>query len=97
MNIVKDISKFITWLHLDDNSLQKSFELENDYELDRHDALIYAVIRADASKEKRSEKCFIDYDADFKAPALKRDMEVSGITLLNSPESVEGFLRSKLS
>lgn len=93
---VRDISKILTWLHLDDDSLQKGFDFENQYDLDKFDALIYAVIRFDAALDKSSEKCFVDYDSDFEDPALKQDMANFSITLLNSPESVEGFLRSKV-
>lgn len=93
---VRDISKFLTWLHLDDDSLQKSFNFENHYELSRLDALVYAVVRADAASDLASEKCFIDYDGDFKDSELKRDMTRLGITLLSSPESAEGFLKSKV-
>ena len=93
---VRDISKFLTWLHLDDDSLQKSFDFEENYALNRLDALIYAVIRADASSDLASNKCFIDYDGHFKNPKLKRDMTGFGITLLSSPESVENFLRNKV-
>ncbi len=93
---VRDISKFLTWLHLDDDSLQKSFDFEEHYDLNRLDALVYAVIRADAASDLASEKCFIDYDGDFKEPELKRDMTGIGITLLSSPESVVGFLRNKV-
>lgn len=93
---VKDISKFLTWLRFDDDSLQESFDFEDDYELARLDALVYAIIRADAASDKAGEKCFIDYDGDFNNPALKQDMAGLGITLLSSPESVVGFLRSKV-
>ncbi|MFQ6041775.1 MAG: hypothetical protein ACE5PV_13030 [Candidatus Poribacteria bacterium] len=93
---VRDISKFLTWLRFDDDSLQKSFGFEENYELARLDALIYAIIRTDAASDKASEKCFIDYDGDFNNPALKRDMAELGITLLSSPESLVGFLRSKV-
>jgi predicted nucleic acid-binding protein len=86
--IVRDISRFLTWLHLDNDSLQKSFDFENNYELSRLDALIYAVIRADATSDLASDKCFIDYDGHFKNPELKRDMTGPGIILLSSPESV---------
>jgi len=93
---VRDISKFLTWLHLDDDSLQKSFYFEENYSLNRLDALVYAVIRADAASDLATEKCFIDYDGDFKEPELKLDMTELGITLLGSPESVENFVRSKV-
>jgi len=88
---VRNISKFLTWLRFDDDILQKSFDFEDDYELARLDALVYAVIRADAISDKASEKCFIDYDGDFNDPALKRDMAGLGITLLGSPESEDWF------
>ena len=94
--MVRDVSKFLTWLRFDDDSLQKSFDFEEDYELARLDALVYAVIRADAVSDKANEKCFIDYDGDFKDSALKQDMAGLGITLLSSPESVVGFLKSKV-
>jgi len=93
---VRDISKFLTWLHLDDDCLQKSFDFEERYALNRLDALIYAVIRADAASDLATEKCFIDYDGHFKNPELKLDMTGLGITLLGSPEGVENFLRSRL-
>ena len=93
---VRDISKFLTWLHLDNDCLQKSFDFEEHYDLNRLDALIYAVIRADAASDLASNKCFIDYDGHFQNPKLKRDMTGLGITLLGSPESVENFLRNKV-
>ena len=71
---VRDISKFLTWLRFDDDSLQRSFDFEENYQLARLDALIYAIIRADVASDRTSEKCFIDYDGDFNNPALKRDM-----------------------
>ena len=92
---MRDISKFLTWLRFDDDSLQKSFDFEEDYELAQLNALIYAIIRADAISDKAGEKCFIDYDGDFNNPALERDMAGLGITLLSSTESVIGFLRSR--
>jgi len=52
---VRNISKFLTWLHLDDNSLQKSFDFDENYALNRLDALIYAVIRADAASDLATE------------------------------------------
>jgi len=90
---VRDISKSLTWLHLDDDSLQKSFDFEEHHGLNRLDALVYAVVRADAVSAPASEKCFIDYDGDFSDTGLKRDMRVLGIKLLGSPESAENFLR----
>ena len=93
---VRNISKFLTWLHFGNGSLQNSFDLENNYELSRLDALIYAVIRTDAASDLATEKCFIDYDGHFKNPELKLDMVGLGITFLSSPMSVENFLRSQI-
>ena len=93
---VRDISKFLTWLHFGDDSLQNSFDFEKNYELSRLDALIYAVIRTDAASDLATEKCFIDYDGHFKNPELKLDMVGLGITFLSSPMSVENFLRSQI-
>ncbi|MBI1925327.1 hypothetical protein HYR99_13880, partial [Candidatus Poribacteria bacterium] len=65
------ILPIVTWLHLSQEIWGNCLDLQDRYAMKRTDALIYAVIRADAALHPNVGKCFIDYDRIFDTPGLK--------------------------
>jgi hypothetical protein len=94
--LVEELLPIARWLHLDQNIWVSLPNLQEEYELTRMDALIYATIRADAVANPDVERCFISYDQVFDKTAIKRDMNSLGITPLASTDAVTGFLQNRL-
>jgi len=94
--IIEELLPIATWLHLSQEIWVKCFDLQDGYGLKRTDALIYAIICADAALHPDVEKCLINYDRVFDDPELKQEMSRLGITLLASAEAVTGFLQSRI-
>ncbi len=94
--IIEELLPIAIWLHLSQDIWARCLDLQEQHELKQTDALIYAIIRADAALHPDIAKCFIDYDRAFSDPALKQDMSALGITLLASSDAVTGFLQSRL-
>ena len=94
--LIDELLPIATWLHLSQDIWAKCLDLQDQHELKQTDALIYAIIRADAALRPDVEKCFIDYDGAFSDPTLKQDMSALGMTLLASSDAVTGFLQSRL-
>ncbi|MBI1922949.1 hypothetical protein HYR99_01730 [Candidatus Poribacteria bacterium] len=69
--IIMEIFPIVTWLHLSQEIWADCLDLQDRYAMKRTDALIYAVIRADAALHPNVGKCFIDYDRIFDTPGLK--------------------------
>ncbi len=59
------ILPIVTWLHLSQEIWADCLDFQDRYAIKRTDALIYAVIRADAALRPNVGKCFIDYDRGF--------------------------------
>ena len=93
--ISPEIHPVMTWLYLSDEIWVSGLDFQAQYRLKQADALIYAIIRADAALHPDVEKCLINYDRGFDNAELKPDMRNLGITLLGSADAVTGFLQSR--